>query len=130
MLKEIIIRLFAVDNNSVDTVCIVGDFILLPESVLFYLLMVGAEGYCRSGSYTYSMTHTHTHTLYEFSGRGIGTSQRPLLDKTQLLKKVDHLFHRRDSKQQSQKASGHRTTPLTARPPSSAAGDFTKDLYQ
>jgi len=45
MLKEIIIRLFAVDNNSVDTVCIVGDFILLSESVLFYLLIVGAEGY-------------------------------------------------------------------------------------
>ena len=42
--------------------CIVGDFILLPESVLFYLLMVGAEGYCRTGSYTYPMTHTHTHT--------------------------------------------------------------------
>ena len=43
---------------------------------LFYLLTVGAEGYCCTCSH--SVTHTHTHS----SGQGISLSHRPLPDNT------------------------------------------------
>jgi len=34
-------------------------------------------------------THTHIHTKYDSSGRGIGPSQRPLLDNTQHSQQTD-----------------------------------------
>ena len=55
------------------------------QSVLFYLLMVGVEGYYFSCSH--SMTHTHTQQ--DSSGRGIGVSQRPPPDNTQHSQETD-----------------------------------------
>ena len=55
--------------------------------------------------------HTQTHTRQVFSGRGIGPSQRPLLDNSQ------HSCFWRDLNPQPQQASGRKPTPQTAQQP-------------
>ena len=80
---------------------------------LFYLPVVGVEGYwCWSHSDTH--THnTHTHTRQDTSGRVIGPSKRPLyLHNTQHSQETTFM-PRRDSKPQSQQASGRRHMPFT-----------------
>jgi len=60
------------------------------------------------------------HTRQESSAQGIGPSQRPLPDNAQHLTRDTHTCCRRDSNPQSQRASGCRPTPQTARRPGSA----------
>jgi hypothetical protein len=81
-----------------------------------YSCIVGVEVYCC----TWSHSVTYTHTRQESSGRGIGPSQRPVLDNTQHSTRHRYPCPRPYSNLQSQQASGHRPTPLTARLPGSA----------
>jgi len=56
-----------------------------------YLLILRAEDCCCiwSPSRTHTHTHTHTHNRQDFSGWGIGPSQRPLPDNTQNSQEID-----------------------------------------
>jgi len=61
--------------------------------------------------YEVSRSHTMHHIRYDFSGRVISSSQRPLRDNTQHSQQRDIHAPRWDSNPQSQQASGRTTTP-------------------
>ena len=65
-----------------------------------------------------SRLHSDYHNRWNLSGRGIGSTQRPLTKK-QHSKQKDHPCSRRDTNPQSQRASGRRNTREKARQPGS-----------
>ena len=66
--------------------------------------------------YEVSTSHTTTqHSRQDSSGLVISSSQRPLPDNTRHSQQTDIHAPRWDSNPRSQQASGHRSTPQTAR---------------
>jgi len=78
---------------------------------LFYVIIVGVEGYRRVRSHpvTHTHTHTHTHTLGRTLLEEIGPSQRPLPDNTQHSQQRDIHAPQRDSNPRSLKAAADRS---------------------
>ena len=62
---------------------------------------------------SHTMTH---HSRYDFSRRGIGPSQRPVLNNHRTVTRHRHSCARWDSNPKSHHAIGRRPSPYTARP--------------
>jgi hypothetical protein len=98
---------------------------IISSLYLFYRHTVRAQGYC----FIWSHKHGHIHSIWLPETRDPPVWQGPLPLQNTTFRRKETSMTRRDSNPQSQQASGHRPTPLTARPPGLAQWLHTKRKY-